>query len=44
MDEAKRQFELVPAMALVDIQQYSSPVLSPWRRSGWPPTLSSPTG
>jgi diacylglycerol O-acyltransferase len=28
MDEAKRQFELVPAAALVDIQQYSSPVVA----------------
>ena len=28
MDEAKRQFELVPAEALVDIQQYSSPVVA----------------
>ena len=28
MDRAKRQFELVPAEALVDIQQYSSPVVA----------------
>jgi hypothetical protein len=28
MDIAKRQFELVPAEALVDIQQYSSPVVA----------------
>jgi len=28
MDEGKRQFELVPAAALVDIQQYSSPVVA----------------
>jgi WS/DGAT/MGAT family acyltransferase len=28
MDDAKRQFELVPAAALVDIQQYSSPVVA----------------
>jgi diacylglycerol O-acyltransferase len=28
MDAAKRQFELVPAAALVDIQQYSSPVVA----------------
>ncbi|MFT3853769.1 MAG: wax ester/triacylglycerol synthase family O-acyltransferase [Ilumatobacteraceae bacterium] len=28
MQAAKRQFELVPAEALVDIQQYSSPVLA----------------
>jgi WS/DGAT/MGAT family acyltransferase len=28
MDAAKRQFELVPAEALVDIQQYSSPVVA----------------
>jgi diacylglycerol O-acyltransferase len=28
MDQAKRQFELVPAAALVDIQQYSSPVVA----------------
>ena len=28
MDEAKRQFELVPAEALVDIQQYRSPVVA----------------
>jgi diacylglycerol O-acyltransferase / wax synthase len=28
MDEAKRRFELVPAAALVDIQQYSSPVVA----------------
>ncbi len=28
MDEAKRQFELVPAAALVDIQQYSSRVVA----------------
>ncbi len=27
-DEAKRQFELVPAEALIDIQQYSSPVVA----------------
>ena len=28
MDRGKRQFELVPAAALVDIQQYSSPVVA----------------
>ena len=28
MDRGKRQFELVPAEALVDIQQYSSPVVA----------------
>ena len=28
MDAAKQQFELVPAAALVDIQQYSSPVVA----------------